>query len=65
MGQRTLEDQAQAMVQGYNSTVEWALGTLIQEFLQLKKRVDALDGGNPPHAGGFEPGEVIEGDPED
>lgn len=44
MSQRTLEDQANAMVSGFNSTAEWALHQCIQRLLALEARVAALDG---------------------
>jgi hypothetical protein len=44
MSQRTLEDQAAAMVSGFNSTAEWALHQCIQRLLRLEARVASLDG---------------------
>ena len=56
MSQRTLQDQADAMVAGFNSTSEWALHQCIQRLLRLEERVAVLDGGSA---------EIVEADPED
>lgn len=55
MSQRTLEDQAEAMVAGYASSTEWAFHKLLGMVRELTARVDRLEG-KP---------EVVEHDPED
>jgi hypothetical protein len=45
MSQRTLEDQAQAMSEGYASSTEWAFHKLLDMYRDLEKRVEKLEGG--------------------
>lgn len=42
---KTYEHQAKAMAAGYSSTAEWAIDLLAADLLELRNRVDALDGG--------------------
>lgn len=41
---RSLEDQANAMVQGYVSTNEWAIAEIIKKVQDLEARVAKLEG---------------------